>query len=233
MIFTLRVLSVFDRNYQIAGFVAEKGLSTACSQFRGSSASQSDYSYANQKNQNESMLIKKNQNEWKSFDWRLHWEKCGEILFFSKILCFLEKSLLSFREKSYFFEKKTRFSHDFSQYARTVLWLFWIWEFPEIPAQNSPVWQLFSDWFKSENSQKSRHRILLYESCSLIGLNPGIPKNLGIEFTTCSSTYNFQFSDPLKLKKLTFPNPQKLYRYSPCISEYTSRKNHVFINRSY
>ena len=35
----------------------------------------------------------------------LHWEKCGEILFFSKILCFLEKSLLSFREKSYFFEK--------------------------------------------------------------------------------------------------------------------------------
>ena len=93
--------------------------------------------------------------------------------------------------------------------------------------------KLFSDWFKSENSQKSRHRILLYESCSLIGLNPGIPKNLGIEFTTCSSTYNFQFSDPLKLKKLTFPNPQKLYRYSPCISEYTSRKNHVFINRSY
>ena len=52
-IFTLRVLSVFDRNYQIAGFVAEKGLTTACSQFRGSSASQSDYSYANQKNQNE------------------------------------------------------------------------------------------------------------------------------------------------------------------------------------
>ena len=97
----------------------------------------------------------------------------------------------------------------------------------------SPEWQLFSDWFKSENSQKSRHRILLYESCSLIGLNPGIPKNLGIEFTTCSSTYNLQFSDPLKLKKLTFPNPQKLYRYSPCISEYTSRKNHVFINRSY
>ena len=93
--------------------------------------------------------------------------------------------------------------------------------------------KLFPDWFKSENSQKSRHRILLYESCSLIGLNPGIPKNLGIEFTTCSSTYNFQFSDPLKLKKLTFPNPQKLYRYSPCISEYTSRKNHVFINRSY
>ena len=31
--------------------------------------------------------------------------RCGEILFFSKILCFLEKSLLSFREKSYFFEK--------------------------------------------------------------------------------------------------------------------------------
>ena len=51
---------------------------------------------------------------------RMHWEKCGEILFFSKILCFLEKSLLSFREKSYFFEKKTRFlSHDFSQYVRS------------------------------------------------------------------------------------------------------------------
>ena len=35
------------------------------------SASQSDYSflnYANKKNQNESMLIKKNQNEWKSFN---------------------------------------------------------------------------------------------------------------------------------------------------------------------
>jgi len=35
------------------------------------SISQSDYSflnYANKKNQNESMLIKKNQNEWKSFD---------------------------------------------------------------------------------------------------------------------------------------------------------------------
>ena len=56
---------------------------------------------------------------------RMHWEKCGEILFFSKILCFLEKSLLSFREKSYFFEKnvisrkilffqkKTIFSPDF------------------------------------------------------------------------------------------------------------------------
>ena len=59
-------------------------------------------------------------HEWKSFDWRLHWEKCGEILFFSKILCFLEKSLLSFREKSYFFEKKTRFlSHDYSQYVRS------------------------------------------------------------------------------------------------------------------
>ena len=39
----------------------------------------------------------------------LHWEKCGEILFFSKILCFLEKSLLSFREKSYFFEKRQDF----------------------------------------------------------------------------------------------------------------------------
>ncbi len=24
------------------------------------------------------------QDEWKSFDWRLHLEKCGEILFFSK-----------------------------------------------------------------------------------------------------------------------------------------------------
>ena len=59
-------------------------------------------------------------SQWKRFDWRLHWEKCGDILFFSKILCFLEKSLLLFREKSYFFEKKTRFlSHDFSQYVRS------------------------------------------------------------------------------------------------------------------
>ena len=32
---------------------------------------------------------------------------------------------------------------------------------------------------------------------------------------------NFQFSDPLELKKLTFPNPQKLYRYSPCLLEHT------------
>ena len=125
---------------------------------------------------------------------------------------------MSFREKSYFFlEKDKIFSYISCSQCQSPV----------------PATQMFSDWFKSENSQKFRHRILLYESCSLIGLNPGIPKNLGIEFTTCSSTYNFQFSDPLKLKKLTFPNPQKLYRYSPCISEYTSRKNHVFINRSY
>ena len=44
------------------------------------STSQSDYSflnYANKKNQNESMLIKRNQNEWKSFNlptqtWKNH-----------------------------------------------------------------------------------------------------------------------------------------------------------------
>ena len=126
---------------------------------------------------------------------------------------------MSFREKSYFFLRKRQ---DFLIYIMFT-----------VPVHSASHSDVFSDWFKSENSQKFRHRILLYESCSLIGLNPGIPKNLGIEFTTCSSTYNFQFSDPLKLKKLTFPNPQKLYRYSPCISEYTSRKNHVFINRSY
>ena len=60
----------------------------------------------------------------------LHWEKCGEILFFSKILCFLEKSLLSFREKSYFFEKRQDF----------------LMIFPSMQ-------ELFSDCFESGNSR--------------------------------------------------------------------------------
>ena len=67
------------------------------------------------------MLIKKNQNEWKSFDWRLHWEKCGEIFFSPKFFVFLrslychfEKNpiflrKMSFREKSYFFRKRQDF----------------------------------------------------------------------------------------------------------------------------
>ena len=61
---------------------------------------------------------------------RMHWEKCGEILFFSKILCFLEKSLLSFREKSYFFEKRQDF----------------LMIFPSMQ-------ELFSDCFESGNSR--------------------------------------------------------------------------------
>ena len=60
----------------------------------------------------------------------LHWEKCGEILFFSKILCFLEKSLLSFREKFYFFEKRQDF----------------LMIFPSMQ-------ELFSDCFESGNSR--------------------------------------------------------------------------------
>ena len=70
-----------------------------------------------------------------------------------------------------------------SSCIRTVLWLVKIREFPEIPAQNSPVWELFSDWFKFRNSYKSRRRILLYESCSLIRLNPGISINPGTDFS--------------------------------------------------
>ena len=51
---------------------------------------------------------------------------------------------MSFREKSYFFlEKDKIFSYiSCSQCQSTV-----------------PATQMFSDWFKSENSQKSRHRI--------------------------------------------------------------------------
>ena len=51
-------------------------------------------------------------SQWKSFDWRLHWEKCGEILFFSKILCFLgkcEENLVFLKKFSIFL--KSLYSH--------------------------------------------------------------------------------------------------------------------------
>ena len=56
----------------------------------------------------------KNQNEWKSFNlptqtWKNHIVFAYFWMFYPKLVhffvCFLEKSLLSFREKSYFFEK--------------------------------------------------------------------------------------------------------------------------------
>ena len=59
--------------------------------------------------------------------------------------------------------------------------------------------------------------ILLYNNCFLIGLSPRIPRNPGTEISIQFPI----FGTPQKLEKLTFPNPQKLYRYSPCISQYT------------
>ena len=52
-----------------------------------------------------------------------------------------------------------------------------------VPVHSASHSDVFSDWFKSENSQKFRHRILLYDNCFLIGLSPRIPRNPGTEFS--------------------------------------------------
>jgi hypothetical protein len=86
-------------------------------------------------------------------------------LFFSKILCFLEKSLLSFREKSYFFEKNviSRKILFFLEKDKIFSWFF--------PVCTQPILWVILIY------------ILLNDNCFLIGLSPRIPRNPGTEFS--------------------------------------------------
>ena len=122
----------------------------------------------------------------------LHWEKCGEILFFSKILCFLEKSLLSFREKSYFFEKNviSRKILFFLEKDKIFSWFF--------PVCTQPILWVILIY------------ILLNDNCFLIGLSPRIPRNPGTEFSI-----QFPIFGPPQTWKVDVPQPPKTIQILP------------------
>ena len=106
------------------------------------------------------MLIKRNQNEWKSFNlptqtWKNHIVFAYFWMFYPKLVhffvCFLEKSLLSFREKSYFFEKNV--------ISRKILFFFRKRQdfLPIFPVCTQPILWVIPGTYHPEIMNRSRN----------------------------------------------------------------------------